>query len=47
MSTLYIYINFWFKRFHTVTENGTPWLDMSHIALSLNKLDAGTMEKVS
>lgn len=33
-------------RFHTVTEDGNPWLDMSHIVSTLNKLDAGTMEKV-
>ncbi|KAL7048333.1 hypothetical protein ACKWTF_003312 [Chironomus riparius] len=32
--------------FHTVTEDGNPWLDMSHIVSTLNKLDAGTMEKV-
>lgn len=36
-----------FHRFHTVTEDGNPWLDMSHIVMTLNKLDAGTMEKVS
>ncbi len=35
-----------FRRFHTVTEDGNPWLDMSHIVMTLNKLDAGTMEKV-
>lgn len=33
--------------FHSVTEDGNPWLDMSHIVSTLNKLDAGTMEKVS
>lgn len=33
--------------FHSVTEDGNPWLDMSHIVTTLNKLDAGTMEKVS
>lgn len=32
--------------FHTVTENGHPWLDHAHIIQCLNKLDAGTMEKV-
>lgn len=33
--------------FHTVTEDGRPWLNQSHIVQCLNKLDAGTMEKVS
>lgn len=32
--------------FHTVTENGQPWLDHAHIIQCLNKLDAGIMEKV-
>lgn len=32
--------------FHTVTEDGRPWLDMAHIVTTLNKLDAGLMEKV-
>uniref|UniRef100_A0A182TFG3 PAN2-PAN3 deadenylation complex subunit PAN3 n=1 Tax=Anopheles melas TaxID=34690 RepID=A0A182TFG3_9DIPT len=32
--------------FHTVTEDGRPWLNQSHIVQCLNKLDAGTMEKV-
>lgn len=32
--------------FHSVTEDGSPWLDMSHIVSTLNKLDAGTLEKV-
>lgn len=32
--------------FHSVTEDGNPWLDMTHIVSTLNKLDAGTMEKV-
>lgn len=35
-----------FSSFHTVTEDGNPWLDMSHIVSTLNKLDAGTLEKV-
>lgn len=35
-----------FFRFHTVTEDGNPWLDMAHIVTTLNKLDAGIMEKV-
>lgn len=33
--------------FHTVTEDGLPWLDHAHIVQCLNKLDAGTMERVS
>lgn len=32
--------------FHSVTEDGRPWLDHSHIVQSLNKLDAGVIEKV-
>ncbi|XP_055631577.1 PAN2-PAN3 deadenylation complex subunit PAN3 isoform X2 [Toxorhynchites rutilus septentrionalis] len=32
--------------FHTVTEDGRPWLNQSHIVQCLNKLDAGTMEKI-
>lgn len=32
--------------FHTVTEDGRPWLNQSHIVQCLNKLDAGTLEKV-
>lgn len=32
--------------FHAVTEDGTPWLDHAHIIQCLNKLDAGTLEKV-
>lgn len=32
--------------FHTVTEDGRPWLNQSHIVQCLNKLDAGTVEKV-
>ncbi|KAL5291436.1 PAN3 family protein [Megaselia abdita] len=32
--------------FHSVTEDGRPWLDHAHIVQCLNKLDAGTMEKV-
>lgn len=32
--------------FHTVTEDGRPWLDHAHIIQCLNKLDAGTLEKV-
>ena len=33
--------------FHQVTEDGRPWLDMSHVVQCLNKLDAGAPEKVS
>lgn len=33
--------------FHSVTDDGTPWLDHAHIVQCLNKLDAGTLEKVS
>ena len=33
--------------FHSVGEDGRPWLDHAHIVQCLNKLDAGTMEKVS
>lgn len=32
--------------FHSVTEEGIPWLDHAHIVQCLNKLDAGTMERV-
>ncbi|XP_028405015.1 PAN2-PAN3 deadenylation complex subunit pan3-like [Dendronephthya gigantea] len=32
--------------FHQVTETGEPWLDMSHIVSSLNKLDCGSPEKI-
>lgn len=33
--------------FHQVTEDGRPWLDMAHIVHCLNKLDAGTQERVN
>lgn len=33
--------------FHQVTEDGRPWLDMSHVVQCLNKLDAGASEKVN
>ncbi|XP_052829530.1 PAN2-PAN3 deadenylation complex subunit pan3 isoform X1 [Octopus bimaculoides] len=33
--------------FHQVDEHGTPWVDMAHIVDSLNKLDAGVMDKVT
>lgn len=32
--------------FHMITEDGIPWLDHAHILQCLNKLDAGTTEKV-
>ncbi|XP_055321590.1 PAN2-PAN3 deadenylation complex subunit PAN3 isoform X4 [Sitodiplosis mosellana] len=32
--------------FHSVNEDGTPWLDHAHIIQCLNKLDAGIVEKV-
>lgn len=32
--------------FHQVTEDGRPFLDMAHVIHCLNKLDAGTHEKV-
>ncbi|XP_075163489.1 poly(A) specific ribonuclease subunit PAN3 isoform X5 [Haematobia irritans] len=32
--------------FHSVTEEGRPWLDHAHIVQCLNKLDAGSLEKV-
>lgn len=32
--------------FHQVTENGAPWVDLAHIVACLNKLEAGTNEKV-
>lgn len=44
MNSINFVINYF--RFHTVTEDGNPWLDMAHIVTTLNKLDAGIMEKV-
>lgn len=32
--------------FHTVTADGRPWLNQAHVIQTLNKLDAGTIEKV-
>ncbi|KXJ28409.1 PAN2-PAN3 deadenylation complex subunit Pan3 [Exaiptasia diaphana] len=32
--------------FHSVTDNGSPTVDLSHIVTCLNKLDSGTTEKV-
>lgn len=31
--------------FHQMNENGSPWLDMSHIVQNLNKLDIGSSER--
>ncbi len=33
--------------FHQVTEDGHPWVDLSHVVYSLNKLEAGSREKVN
>jgi len=33
--------------FHQVTEEGRPWLDMSHIVQTLNKLDSGSSDNVN
>jgi len=33
--------------FHQVTEEGRPWLDMSHIVQTLNKLDSGSSDTVN
>ncbi|XP_070197753.1 PAN2-PAN3 deadenylation complex subunit pan3-like isoform X2 [Littorina saxatilis] len=32
--------------FHAVDDQGLPWMDMSHMILCLNKLDAGVPEKI-
>uniref|UniRef100_A0A2S2QGR8 PAN2-PAN3 deadenylation complex subunit PAN3 n=1 Tax=Sipha flava TaxID=143950 RepID=A0A2S2QGR8_9HEMI len=32
--------------FHQVTEEGRPWLDMSHIVQTLNKLDSGSADTI-
>ncbi|KAK7789628.1 hypothetical protein R5R35_012326 [Gryllus longicercus] len=32
--------------FHQVTEDGSPWVDMSHVVQCLNKLDAGVSDKI-
>eukprot|EP00794_Sanderia_malayensis_P007462 gene7462-8285_t len=32
--------------FHQVTETGTPWIDLAHIVSCLNKLDAGSTERI-
>ncbi|XP_030385179.1 PAN2-PAN3 deadenylation complex subunit PAN3 isoform X2 [Scaptodrosophila lebanonensis] len=32
--------------FHSVTEDGRPWLDHAHIVQCLNKLDAGSLDRV-
>lgn len=33
--------------FHQVNEEGRPWLDMSHIIQTLNKLDTGSSDTVN
>lgn len=32
--------------FHSVADDGRPWLDHAHIVQVLNKLDAGSLERV-
>lgn len=32
--------------FHSVTEDGRPWIDQAHLAHCLNQLDGGTGAKV-
>ena len=32
--------------FHAVTDEGRPFLDMAHVVQCLNKLDAGSSDKV-
>lgn len=32
--------------FHQVTEEGRPWLDMSHVVQTLNKLDSGSSDTI-
>jgi len=32
--------------FHQVTETGAPWIDFSHIVSTLNKLDAGSSDRI-
>lgn len=33
--------------FHQVTQEGRPWLDMSHIVQTLNKFDSGSSDTVN
>lgn len=33
--------------FHSVTEDGRPWIDQAHLAHCLNQLDGGTGAKVT
>ncbi|CAG0885134.1 unnamed protein product [Cyprideis torosa] len=33
--------------FHQITEDGRPWLDLSHVVHCLNRLDAGASEKIT
>lgn len=32
--------------FHQVDSNGVPWVDLAHIVNCLNKLDAGSSERI-
>lgn len=32
--------------FHQVTETGAPWIDLAHIVSCINKLDAGSTERI-
>jgi PAB-dependent poly(A)-specific ribonuclease subunit 3 len=32
--------------FHQVTADGRPYLDLSHVVYCLNRLDAGSIDKV-
>eukprot|EP00112_Aurelia_sp_Birch-Aquarium-sp1_P006214 Seg1690.2 transcript_id=Seg1690.2/GoldUCD/mRNA.D3Y31 product="PAN2-PAN3 deadenylation complex subunit pan3" protein_id=Seg1690.2/GoldUCD/D3Y31 len=32
--------------FHQVTDTGTPWVDLAHIVSCLNKLDAGSTDRI-
>lgn len=32
--------------FHQTTEDGRPWLDLAHVVMVLNKLDAGSPDKI-
>ena len=44
-NTIFILSNFRNHLFHQINENGSPWLDMSHIVHNLNKLDIGSCER--
>lgn len=32
--------------FHQVSETGSPWIDLAHVVSCLNKLDAGSPERL-